>query len=521
MTHAGQGTVWVTTQRNRFERFERELNLKGVNIRWEHPPKNVKELAEWVNAKVSQKVLALILDPDPIDCLEELCHALKVNLTSVPIYWIRKNPDDVMVHQAIALGVDELISMDESINDLYGRLLLRKARCEERLCVETQVKELLLRESKNETALKQREEFLSVCAHDLRSPLGLVQSGLSMMGRTGEPPMSTFQMEIVTRAKRQAGVAIRLVDDLLDVMSLEQGLRPQYQLVALDSLLSDFYRDYELKAAEKGVRFHYENLVKEWRILADSDRLQQILQNLFTNALKYTDTGRNIYLRAAPFKGRRKSDPPYPMVIISLKDEGKGIPQKEKERIFDRFAQIKDYSRAEGRGLGLTVARQISKLHEGNVWVESEEGKGSTFNVLFPHAISRCKKVVESPQKLKRVLLVEADEQRRQTYAETLRAFGYEVVLAHDGVDGLALTYHWLPDAVILTPGLARLDEAEVATILRADELTRSVPIMIVFDQRMGNQRRYEPSLFVRVVKFPFTALDLERIFSSETERAA
>lgn len=71
------------------------------------------------------------------------------------------------------------------------------------------------------------------------------------------------------------------------------------------------------------------------------------------------------------------------MLVVSIRDEGRGIPQKELQKIFDRFTQIKEQSRSDGRGLGLTVAKQISTLHDGNIWVESEEGKGSTFLYYF------------------------------------------------------------------------------------------------------------------------------------------
>ena len=168
-------------------------------------------------------------------------------------------------------------------------------------------------------------------------------------------------------------------------------------------------------------------------MLADSDRVRQLLQNLFTNALKFTDKGKNIYLKVAPFYGRRKSDPPYPMMIISLKDEGRGIPQSEIDKIFDRFSQIKDASRSEGRGLGLTVAKQISNSHDGNIWVQSEEGKGSTFFVLFPHVVSHPKE--EAMRNRKRALIAETASDRRETYYRQMEQWGYDLIFARNGVE--------------------------------------------------------------------------------------
>lgn len=371
-----------------------------------------------------------------------------------------------------------------------------------------------IREAKAETALKQREEFLGVCAHDLRSPLGIIQAGLSMV-LADSPNLSPIHVELLTRAKRQVGHATTLVNDLLDLTAYDQGLKPQYQFLNLHELLSEFVGDYCLQAEQKKITLHYDNPIRDWRILADPDRIRQLLQNLFTNAVQFTGAGKSIYLTATPFQGRRRTDPPYPMVILNFTDEGPGIPQKQMQKIFDRFSQIREYSRTEGRGLGLTVVKQISMLHDGNVWAESKEGKGSTFHVLLPHVVSRSGVFqtiarLESRTKPK-ILIVEPSEYKREFYFHPLSDWGYDTVFAKDGVEAVTLTFHHLPDLVILTEGLSKLEELEAAKVLQRDSLTS--PIKIVLGVENAQQRKLDCN--VPLLLLPFSRDNFSKALDS------
>ncbi len=255
-----------------------------------------------------------------------------------------KSPD---LQSLSAIPFDDYLAKTASVSEFVSRILIGL----EKKQLLTQLDEQLKEETKRDIAITQREEFLSICAHDLRSPLGLISSSLSLL-LNNKNELSPFVTELLTRAQRQSANAIVLVNDLLDVMSYEQGLKPKYDLIVLDGFLSEFYQDYKLQAEEKNIKFHYENPVRQWRVLLDTDRIRQLFaQNLFTNAVKFTDPNKNIFLKVTPFFGRRAKDPPYPMVKISIRDEGPGIPKNEIQKIFDRFSQLKDQSRAQGRGL--------------------------------------------------------------------------------------------------------------------------------------------------------------------------
>jgi CheY-like chemotaxis protein len=288
---------------------------------------------------------------------------------------------------------------------------------------------------------------------------------------------------------------LSLVKDLLDVTSYEQGLKPEYLILNLHTFLKSFHKDFDLQASQKKVGFHYDNSVPDWMVLADPDRMYQLLQNLVTNALKFTESGKNIFLKVTPFQGRRKSDPSFPMIIISIKDEGKGIPESELQKIFDKFTQLKESSRQGGRGLGLTVAKQISTLHDGNLWVESKQGQGSTFFVLLPHVLSLADKMPAPNQK--RVLVVEPQEEKRLKNYQCLTEWGYELVFAKDGVEAVTLLHHIRPQAIILTRDLTKISSAEVSRLLKSTPVGQSTAIFLAVEKNQPILGNLEDKLLI------------------------
>jgi len=413
-------------------------------------------------------------------------------------------------------GVDELIHIEDPAEKVKLRLNLRAELNHQRSDIKRQVRELQMKEARAETVLLQREEFLSVCAHDLRSPLGLIHSSLALLLSQNDN-LNPNQTELVERAKRQASHGIRLVNDLLDVMSYEQGLKPHYQLIELDKFLTNFYRDYSFQAEQKNITLRYENSLAGWKILLDPDRIQQLFQNLLVNAIKFTESGKNIYLNVMSFKGRRKVDPPYPMVIVSVRDEGKGIPEQEIEKIFSRFSQIKDYSRMEGRGLGLTVAKQISNLHDGNLWVKSIEGEGSTFFVLFPHVLSQTQKIEKdaSGKKISRLLIVDSDKEQQKFIGSTVSRWGFEPIYAKDGIEMVTFAYYYQPDVILTAAQLNKLSKEDAAEMIKSELKMMDQPILSYAENNSVSGERKENSAIDDDLKLPIDRMQFEKAIQS------
>ncbi len=499
------------------KKFCTELSKHYFEVDFKYLPKDVLASSEWVQKNISSKLSFVFVseyDPNFVKSVSDNVRALSTQDQTAPCVCFvveeKLKNDGAILLEA---GIDECLTLNEKMDALVLRLHLRQRQHLEVHKAKLKIREHSIQAAKTETTLKQREEFLGVCAHDLRSPLGLIQSGLAMVLNSNKENLTEFQVEIISRSRRQAGQAITLVNDLMDVMAYEQGLKPQYALITLHDFLSEFYKDYSFQAEQKRIHFHYHNPVPDWRALADADRIRQLLQNLFVNALKFTAPDKNIYLNVTSFTGRRKQDPPYPMIVVSLRDEGKGIPPKELQKIFDKFTQVKDQARQEGRGLGLTVAKQISTLHDGNIWVESEEGKGSTFNVLFPHVVSRT----DAPALNERTIVVaEPDEKKRDEHYGVLNRWGYNVHFAKDGVEAITYAFHHLPGTVILSENLNKISEEEVANILKADNLTREMALVLAQSPNIANPKSYSEVPFDSFLKLPLN----KEVFTSALDSA-
>ncbi len=465
----------------------------------------------------------LFVDEDPAEVLE-FCTVLQTTPHCfLSVYYAYTDPKRLADWEKCSpSGLADIFALSESATQMRMRFEMREWEQRERTSIYKNFQEQGLQLAKTDTILKQREEFLSVCAHDLRSPIGLIQTCLSMVLKADKATrqLGTAHADLLERALRQSGYALSLVKDLLDVTSLDQGLKPIYSMIRLHELVNEFYIDFGLQAEQKNIKFHYSNPITEWKVLADSERIKQLLGNLFANALKFTEPGKNIYLHVAPFQGRRKQDPAHPMIVISLRDEGRGIPQSEMQKIFDRFTQIKENTREGGRGLGLTVAKQISTLHDGNIWVESEEGKGSTFFVLFPHAISR---LLCPPKngKYRKILVAEPNLEKRKTVYGKLTEWGHEVLFAGDGVEAITLLFHHWPDAVILTPDLTKISTPDVANLLKSEPRINDIPLVLVTPSDPNTTRATAGILADAAIPATFTQDQWHAILAACRKRAA
>jgi len=233
---------------------------------------------------------------------------------------------------------------------------------------------------------RMKSQFLSIASHELKTPItamsGFLQVALRRVRRMseGEAPVPvadglrgiTEQLEVVYR---QTGKLARLVDELLDVSRIQTGrIEFRYGDVDLSELATEVATRMQLSttAHEISVRHNSQSVVT-----ADRDHLEQVLNNLVTNAIKYSPSGGAINIEVRPDDGG---------VRLSVTDEGIGIPEKELEAIFGLFYRSPDRAArdAAGMGLGLYISKEIVVRHGGRIWAESAGTKGSTLNVVIP-----------------------------------------------------------------------------------------------------------------------------------------
>jgi signal transduction histidine kinase len=228
------------------------------------------------------------------------------------------------------------------------------------------------------TVDRHKNEFLAVLGHELRNPVMALGAGLHLLKRSDDPGRA---LEIRAQMDRQVTHLTRLVEDLLDISRIDQGkIALRKEKVALQAVI-----ELVIEASQPQIETHRHTLTTEipaqtaW-LDADPTRVAQVVSNLLNNAAKYTPQGGQIRLSAEVVDG---------FVHIDVSDNGIGIPEEMRSKIFDLFAQVKSpVARAqEGLGIGLALVKQLVELHGGTISLErSELNKGSSFKVRLPVA---------------------------------------------------------------------------------------------------------------------------------------
>jgi signal transduction histidine kinase len=229
---------------------------------------------------------------------------------------------------------------------------------------------------------KKRNEMLSICAHDLKSPTSSILSFLDIL-RSPKHRLPALEVEKVYDRMDRAGRHMwNLVNDLLDTSQIESGtVKLDRQAVLMSQLVREVVDHTQAKADAKEIQLNIEVLPAELKVSLDPQKGLQIINNLVSNALKFTPRGGRI-----DFKIKTKDH----KTTLEVIDSGQGIPPGELQQIFEKFKQTSTRSTEgeKGSGLGLSIVQQLVTLHSGEVSVRSNVGQGTTFELAFPIAES-------------------------------------------------------------------------------------------------------------------------------------
>ena len=219
-----------------------------------------------------------------------------------------------------------------------------------------------------------KDEFVGTVSHDLKNPLTVIQGAAHFLAepRISEAERSRFITNIQESARRMT----TLITQLLDLGKLQSGMGMELADMDAQPLLIKVADDFEEQILEAGLTLGL-NAPEPLLVHADKERLRQVLENLLSNAAKYTRVGGEITLDGV-VKGEQ--------VLFRVRDSGMGIAPRDQPYVFDKFyrCQTDDGDDIEGTGLGLAIVKSIIERHNGRVWLESEVGKGSTFSVSLP-----------------------------------------------------------------------------------------------------------------------------------------
>jgi signal transduction histidine kinase/DNA-binding response OmpR family regulator len=331
-----------------------------------------------------------------------------------------------------------------------------------------------------ENADRQKNEFLSMLAHELRNPLAPIRNAAEVI-RLSAPEHTRLQWarEVIDR---QLAHLVRLVDDLLDVSRITRGkIRLQRGPVDVAEVARVAVEASRPLIEKHGHALDVSLPAHPVEVDGDPARLTQVLTNLLNNAAKYTEDGGRIGLAVGPAGDD---------VVVRVKDNGVGIPPEMLTAVFDLFTQAdRSLDRSQGGlGVGLTLVKRLVELHAGTVAAHSDgAGKGSEFVVRLPRlgaparpaAADRSFPVADPADRLT-ILLADDNVDGAESLATLLRLGGHDVRLAYDGRSALDLAASTRPDVVFLDIALPGVDGYEVARRLRAGDATRGIALIAV-----------------------------------------
>ncbi|HEY2590810.1 MAG TPA: response regulator [Steroidobacteraceae bacterium] len=382
------------------------------------------------------------------------------------------------------------VELEEAIRALQAEVDVRAA-------VEEQLK----------VADRHKDEFLAMLAHELRNPLAPIRNAVHILrARMSADAEVRWVQDVIDR---QVGSLTRLVDDLLDVSRITRGkINISREAVALGAILSSAVETVQPLLSEKQHRLSLD--VPEPELLLDGDltRLTQVIGNILSNAVKYTDSGGEIAL-----SGRRVGD----YVEIRVRDDGTGIAAADLARIFDLFTQGEQNNQSVlgGLGIGLALVRRLVELHGGTVVAQSEGlGRGSEFIVRLPRRLGEpylapvrapapaaahaptlerasCEPPLDSAHRTgRRLLIVDDNLDALDSLAALMEMSGHEVHMATDGESALVVAESCRPEVVLLDLGLPKLDGYEVARRLRESPWGRAAMIIALTGWGQDEDRR-------------------------------
>ncbi|MDH3503940.1 MAG: hybrid sensor histidine kinase/response regulator [Nitrospirota bacterium] len=443
--------------------LEGKLLLQGQPILIEdiHAPQIWSELHP-LNQNAANMLQVKSLVGVPIIVKEQIIGCLVIDRNVAPP--LNHHDVEIMLTFAAQAG----LALDNT--NAYQQIAELNANLEERVQVRT--KELEVANTQLQEHDRYRSQFVAHVSHELRSPLTSMKGFVENMvdGLTG--PISQKQEQYLTRIQTNIGRLTHMIVDLLDRAKLEAGkMEVSINTVLIVPLVKDIVEQFQPLAYAKGQQLTLWEPPSPLTVLADGDKVNQIVNNLIENAIKYTPHGGAISVKIRPDHNQR--------VEISVTDTGEGIPPLALPHIFTPFFRIKRNRplSIQGLGLGLSITKQLLELQHGTIEVSSQEDQGTTFTITLPHHAPPTTTPTR-PLDNNRILVVDDDPDICEFLVDRLKGEGFQVDSASNGQEALLATATTAFAGIFLDIGLPDISGLVVLEQIRVNH--PRLPVIMV-----------------------------------------
>jgi len=414
------------------------------------------------------------------------------------------DPDPEWLDFLETLAGQAAIAIDNA--QLFDNLQHSNAELEQRVAKRTE--ELQRTNIELEHANRAKDDFLATMSHELRTPLNSIMGMSESLLEQRRDPLSEYQQKSLQIIESSGRHLLELINDILDLSKIEAGKFDYYpQVIAVDEICRASLAFVKEQATKKSITVTYREETPVTKVYADLRRLKQILVNLLTNAVKFTPNHGQVILQV-------RADAERDRIQFVVIDSGIGIALEDLKQLFVPFSQVdrgltREY---EGTGLGLALVQKLTDLHGGSVNVESEVGKGSRFIINLPMGqdmVAQKEREVrefgsklllsEQAEKSNRsahetgdrgiILLAEDNMANVLTIGDYLQSHGYQIVVAHDGLEAIEKAEEVHPDIILMDIQMPALDGLEAIRRLRVMPRFASTPIIALTALAMPGDR--------------------------------